>query len=136
MVFEEDFFRLTLTVRFQKMCTWKTWIFVLPFSVSYNNVVVTKQIYFPPKILKSCIHISYNIAGAVGGPQYYWRWYRYREGDQILFKWCFYIKSFAGFRKCVAKNLPLRWRRQAIVYAKFMCNVVQNFELSFCDNER
>ena len=46
MVFAENFLRLTVTVRFQKMSTSKT--LLLFFSVSYNNVVVTKQIYFSP----------------------------------------------------------------------------------------
>ena len=48
MVFAENFLRLTVTVRFQKMSTSKTLVFLLFFSVSYNNVVVTKQIYFSP----------------------------------------------------------------------------------------
>ena len=69
MVFEEDFLRLTVTVRFQKLSTWKTWIFF--FSVSYNNFVVTEQIYFLPTFLKSWVHLSDNITGVVGGSQYY-----------------------------------------------------------------
>ena len=40
-------------------------------SISYNNVVVTKQFFFSPIFLKSWIHISDNIAGVVGGPQDY-----------------------------------------------------------------
>ena len=39
-------------------------------SVSYNNVVVTKQIYFSHTFLKSWTHIFDNIAGVVWGPQY------------------------------------------------------------------
>ena len=69
MVFEEDFLRSTVTVRFQKLSTWKTWIFF--FSVSYNNFVVTEQIYFLPTFLKSWVHLSDNITGVVGGSQYY-----------------------------------------------------------------
>ena len=70
MVFEENFLILTVTVRFQKMSILKTWHFVL-FSVSHNDVVATKQIYFSPTLLKSLIHISDNIAGIVEGSQYY-----------------------------------------------------------------
>ena len=50
MVFEENFLRLTVTVTFQKkMSTSKTWIFLSFFhSISYNNVVVAKQVFFHP----------------------------------------------------------------------------------------
>ena len=34
-------------------------------------MVVTKQIYFRPTFLKSWVHISDDIAGVVGGLQYY-----------------------------------------------------------------
>ena len=33
--------------------------FLIIFSVSYNNVVVTKQIYFSPTLLKSSVQISW-----------------------------------------------------------------------------
>ena len=36
-------------------------------SISYNNGVVTKKIYFSPRFLKSW---AQNVAGEVGGPQY------------------------------------------------------------------
>ena len=56
----------------------KKWIlkerdFYYPFSqsMSYINVVVTKQIYFSPTFLKWWAHISDNPAGVVGGPKYY-----------------------------------------------------------------
>ena len=39
--------------------------------IGYNNVVVTKKNYFSPTFLKSWAHISDNIIGAVGVPQYY-----------------------------------------------------------------
>ena len=71
MVFKENFLRLTVIVRFQKMSTSKTWILLLFFSVSHNNLVVTKQIYFSSTFLKSLLHISDNIASVVEGPQYY-----------------------------------------------------------------
>ena len=63
MVFEENFLRLTVAVRFQKLGTSKTLIFFLFFSVSHNNVVVTKQIYFSPTFFKSWACIPDNIAG-------------------------------------------------------------------------
>ena len=65
MVFEENILRFTVTVRFQEL------EFSYHFSVSYNNVVVTKQIYFSPTFLKSWVHIYGNITGIDGGPQYY-----------------------------------------------------------------
>ena len=68
MVFEDNFLILTVTVSY---CAKKSWIFLLFFSVSYNNMVVTKQIYFWPTFLKSWVHISDDIAGVVGGLQYY-----------------------------------------------------------------
>ena len=71
MMFEENLLRCTVIVHFQKMITSKTWIFLSFFSVSYNNVVATKQIYFLSTFLKSWFHISDNIAGVVGGLQYY-----------------------------------------------------------------
>ena len=39
-------------------------------SISYNNVVDTKQTYFSPTFLKPWVHISDNVVGLVGGPQY------------------------------------------------------------------
>ena len=83
IVFVENLLRLTLIVRFpiknkkqnknkKTMSTSKTWIFICFFrSISYNNVVVTKQVYFSSAFLKSWVYISDNIAGVVGGPQYY-----------------------------------------------------------------
>ena len=63
MVFEENFLRMTVAVRFQKLGTSKTLIFFLFFSVSHYNVVVTKQIYFSPTFFKSWACIPDNIAG-------------------------------------------------------------------------
>ena len=74
MAFEENILRLTVTVRFQKKkCALCNREFSYSFfqSISYNNVVVTKQFFFSPIFLKSWIHISDNIAGVVGGPQDY-----------------------------------------------------------------
>ena len=71
MVCEKNFLRLTVTGCFQKMSTSKMWIFLLFLSVTYNNVVITKQIYFSSTFLKSWVHISDNIAGVVGGTEHY-----------------------------------------------------------------
>ena len=45
-------------------------IFFLSFfqPISYNNVLVTKQIYFSKEFLNSWVNISDIIAGVVGGP--------------------------------------------------------------------
>ena len=50
------------------MSTSKKYIF-FPFfqSISYNNVVVTKQIYFSSLFLKLWVQVSDRIAGVVGG---------------------------------------------------------------------
>ena len=40
-------------------------------SISYNNLVDTKQMYFSPTFLKPCVHISHINAGVVGNPKYY-----------------------------------------------------------------
>ena len=48
-------------------------------SVSYNSMVVTKQICFSPTFLKSWVHISDNIARLVEGLQCNYR--AYRHGD-------------------------------------------------------
>ena len=53
-------------MRFQKNEYLKNVSFFIIFSVSYNNVVVTKQIYFSLTFLKSWFHISDNITGVVG----------------------------------------------------------------------
>ena len=72
MMFAENFLRLTVLVRFQKHGYFKNVNFLPNFSVnSYNNLIVTKQIYFLLTFLKSYVHIYDNIAGVVGGPQYY-----------------------------------------------------------------
>ena len=73
MVFEDNFLRLTVTVLFRKNEFFKNLNFLIPFqkSISYNNAVVTKQICFSPTFSKSWVHISDNIAGAIGRPQYY-----------------------------------------------------------------
>ena len=72
MVFEENFLRLRVTVLLQKKEDFKNVNFLIIFfqSISYNNVVDPKQIYFPPTFLKSCVHISHNNAGVVGDPKY------------------------------------------------------------------
>ena len=87
------------------MSTSKKYIF-FPFfqSISYNNVVVTKQIYFSSIFLKLWVHISDNIAGVLGDRS------TTRGGIgtgkkkgifspvQKLFR-CFDIKRFAWFEK-------------------------------------
>ena len=39
--------------------------------INYNNVVSRKQLYFSPAFLKWWTHMSDNITGVVGDPQYY-----------------------------------------------------------------
>ena len=85
MVSEENFLKLTVTVRFQRTSTSKTCMFLLFFSVSYNNVVVTKRIYYSLTFLKSWVHICDNVADVVGGPQYCQMGYKYKEGEGDLF---------------------------------------------------
>ena len=51
MAFEDSFLRLTVTVRFQKkklVLQKREFYYPLFQSISYNNLVVTKQIYFSP----------------------------------------------------------------------------------------
>ena len=79
-MFEEQLLRLTIPVSFPKNEYYKNVNFIILFSqsVSHNNVVVTKQIYFSPKFLKSQVHISDNITGVV--------WVvGYREEERDLF---------------------------------------------------
>ena len=73
MEFEENFLRLTVTVLLQKKEDFKNVNFLIIFfqSISYNNVIDTKQIYFSPTFLKPCVHITHNNAGVVGDPKYY-----------------------------------------------------------------
>ena len=72
MMFPENILRLTVLVRFQKHGYFTNVNFLPNFSVnSYNNLIVTKQIYFLLTFLKSYVHIYDNIAGVVGVPQYY-----------------------------------------------------------------
>ena len=71
-VFEEKFLSLSVTVRFLKKK--KRVLQKCEFSISYNNVVVTKQIYLSPTFLKSWSQISDYIEDAVGRvryPKYY-----------------------------------------------------------------
>ena len=75
-MFEEKFLRLTVKVRFPKIEYFRNVNFLILFfnSISCNNMVVTKQIYFSLTFSKSRVLISDNIAGVlglVGGPQYY-----------------------------------------------------------------
>ena len=49
-------------------------------SMNYNNVVVTKQIYFSPAFL-SIFLLAFLIILQV----HYWRWYRYKEQKGDLF---------------------------------------------------
>ena len=51
--------------------------------MGYDNMVVTKQVYFSSAFLKLSIHISGNVAGIAGGPQYYQRRYRRRESSPL-----------------------------------------------------
>ena len=85
MVFEENFLRSTITVRFKKRVLQKGEFSYYFFSVSYDKVVATKQIYFSSTFLRSWIHISDNIAGVVGGSQYYKMKCKYWEGGGDLF---------------------------------------------------
>ena len=71
MVFEENFLRMTITVRFQKMSALKRWNLFTDFLVSSNNAVFTKQIYFSPAFFKLWVYIFEKLAGVVGDSQYY-----------------------------------------------------------------
>ena len=53
-------------VLFEKNEYFKNVSYFIIFSVSYNNVVVTKQIYLSLTFLKLWVHISNNITGVVG----------------------------------------------------------------------
>ena len=79
MVFEENSLRLPESVRFLKNEHLKDVHFLIIFSVSYNNVVGTKQIYFSSSFL--WIRISDNIGSVVGSRQCYYRRYRYGKGE-------------------------------------------------------
>ena len=71
-MFEENLIEETITVRFQKKTKKKREFSYLFFeSISFNNVLVTKQVYFSSSFFKSWFHISDNIAGVVEGPKYY-----------------------------------------------------------------
>ena len=67
MVIEENFLRLTVTVRLQKKLVLQQRELSYTFfkSASYKNVVEPKQIYFSPKFLKSWVCTSDNVAGVV-----------------------------------------------------------------------
>ena len=69
----ENILRLTVTVRFQiKNQYFKNVNFLSFFqSISYNNVVVTKVIYFSSAFLKSWVDIFDNIAGVAADPECY-----------------------------------------------------------------
>ena len=90
MVFEENFLRLTEQYVFKKKKNeWFNNVNFLIFffqSTGYDNVVVTKQIYFLSVFLKSWIfkNISDSIAGIVRDSKYYYRRYRYREGERVF----------------------------------------------------
>ena len=74
MMFEENFMSLTATVRLQKNEYLKNMNFLIHMfqSISCNNVVDGKQIYFlPTSWVKLWVHISNNAAVVVEGPQYY-----------------------------------------------------------------
>ena len=55
IVIQEKFLRLSVTARFQKKENFKKVNFLILFfqSISYNNVIATKQIYFSPTFLKN-----------------------------------------------------------------------------------
>ena len=53
-------------VLFEKNEYFKNVSYFIIFSVSYSNVVVTKQIYLSLTFLKLWVHISNNITGVVG----------------------------------------------------------------------
>ena len=84
MVFEDNFFGLTVAVHFQK----NDFFFIQ--SIVYNSMVVTKQICFLATALKSWVHISDNIAGVVADPKHCYGGYRYRE--HCTKKWSFPLK--------------------------------------------
>ena len=73
MVPEDNFLKIDINSSFSKKWVLKKREFPYPLfqSISYNNGVVTKQIYFSSTLSKSWVHIPDNIAGLVGGPQYY-----------------------------------------------------------------
>ena len=73
MVFEDIFLGLTVAVRFLRNQCFKNRDFSYSFfqPIVHNTVVVTKQIYFLTTFFISWVHISDNIAGVVGGQQYY-----------------------------------------------------------------
>ena len=52
-------------------------------SISYNNVVGTKQIDFSPAFLKAWVLPFDNVVRVVEGPQYYWRRYRIEVWKKI-----------------------------------------------------
>ena len=53
------------------MSSSKTLVFLSFFqAISYKNLVITRQIYFLRTFLKSWVHVSDDIAGVVGDPQY------------------------------------------------------------------
>ena len=71
MLFKDNFFGLTVAIRFQKYGYFKKRFLSFFQLTVYNNEVVTKQIHFLNTFLKSWVHISDDIAGVIGGPHYY-----------------------------------------------------------------
>ena len=73
MVFEKNFLKLTVPASFLKkrVLQKRELFYYFSQSISDNDVVVTIQIYFSPTVLKLWVHISDNILGVVGDPQYY-----------------------------------------------------------------
>ena len=69
----ENILRLTVTVHFQIKNQYFKNVNILSFfqSISYNNVVVTKVIYFSSAFLKSWVDIFDKIAGVAADPQCY-----------------------------------------------------------------
>ena len=72
MVFEENSLRLTVPISFQKQKKKISSYFLE--LISYNNVVVTIQIYFSSTFYKLWVHIADNIADVVRGPEYCRKW--------------------------------------------------------------
>ena len=85
MLFEENFLRLTLTECFLKTECFKKGNLSYPFqSISYNNVVVRKQIYFSPTFSKSWFYIFDNIECVVGGSQCKYKHRNFPLSDNYL----------------------------------------------------
>ena len=96
-------------------------------SISYNNVVDIKQIYFSSTLLKLWVHISDTVAGVIADPQYYWRGCRYREGEGDLpplpnnyWDDVFTLKDMLSSEKNKAKDLLYLETLSSLIYFQFL----------------